>query len=119
MLEASGLRRRDDGAATLEWALLASASSALVALLWAGSRTLRVLACTFHALQLSIAFGVAGLFGVIHAFGGPDGSLDAPGWALCALGLIAGATVVSLLASAALVVEEVRAGDAEEERRAG
>ena len=118
VLEAAGLRRLGGARATIEWALLSGATVALVALLWAGSRPLRVLACTFHALLLSIAFGVAGVLGVMHAFGGPDGNLAAPTWALVALGLVAAASVLSLLATGALIVEEVRAGDAEEERRA-
>jgi hypothetical protein len=118
VLEAAGLRRLGGAGATLEWAMLSGATVALVALLWAGSRPLRVLACTFHALLVSIAFGVAGVLGVMHAFGGPDGSLAAPRWALVALGLFASGSVVSLLATAALVVDDVRAGDAEEERRA-
>jgi hypothetical protein len=119
LLEATGLRRGSGAGASLEWALLSLAATVLVALLWARGRALRVLACTFHALQLAIAFGVAGVLGVMHGFGGPDGSLAAPGWALLALGLCAAWSVVSLLATAALVVEEVRAGDADEERRAG
>jgi hypothetical protein len=117
VLEAAGLRRLGGARATIEWALLSGATVALVALLWAGSRPLRVLACTFHALLVSIAFGVAGVLGVMHAFGGPDGNLAAPTWALVALGLVAAASVLSLLATGALIVEEVRAGDAEEERR--
>jgi hypothetical protein len=118
VLEAAGLRRLGGASATTEWALLSGATLALVALLWAGSRPLRVLACTFYALLLSIAFGVAGVLGVMHGFGGPDGNLAAPTWALVALGLVAAASVLSLLATGALIVEEVRAGDAEEERRA-
>jgi hypothetical protein len=118
VLEATGLRRLGGAGATREWALLSGASVALVALLWAGSRPLRVLACTFHALLLSIAFGVAGVLGVMHAFGGPDGNLAAPTWALVVLGFFAASSIVSLLATAALVVDDVRSGDAEEERQA-
>ncbi len=117
VLEAAGLRRLGGTRATLEWALLSAATVALVALLWAGSRALRVLACTFYALLLSLGFGVAGVLGVMHAFGGLDGTLAAPAWALAALGLVAALCVISLLATAALVVEEVRAGDAEEQQR--
>ncbi len=119
MLGATGLRRGDDAGAALEWALLAAGSTVVVALLWAWNRALRVLACTLHSLQLSVAFGVAGVTGVMHAFGGPEGALDAPGWALVGLGLLAAWSVVSLLACAALVVAEVRAGDAVEEGRSG
>jgi hypothetical protein len=114
VLEAAGLRRLGGSSAVLEWALSSGATVALVVLLWAGSRPLRVLACTFYALLLSIAFGVAAVLGVMHAFGGPDGNLAAPAWALAALGLCAAASVVSLLATAALIVAEVRAGDAQE-----
>lgn len=113
VLEASGLRGPGGTRATLEWALLSGLTVAFVALLWAPSRPLRLLACTLHALLLSIAFGVAGVLGVMHGFGGPDGRLGAPAWALLVLGLIAAGTVASLLATAALVVEEVRGGDAE------
>ncbi len=118
VLEAAGLRRLGGGRAILEWALLSALTVAVVALLWAGPRALRMLACTFHALLVSIAFGVAGVLGVMHAFGGPQGDLAAPAWALAALGLCAASSVVSLLATAALVVAEVQAGDAEQETRA-
>ncbi len=119
VLEATGLRWIGGEQALLEWALASAGTSVLAALLFASSRSLRVLAATLHALVLSIAFGVAGVIGVMHGFGGPDGTLGAPGWALAALGLVAALCVLSLLATAALVVAEVRAGDAEEELGAG
>ncbi len=115
VLEADGLHRLGGARAEREWALLSAASAAFVVLFWASGRSLRVLAYTFHALMLSVAFGVAGVLGVMHGLGGPDGNLGAPRWALVALGLAAACCVVSLLATAALIVEDVRAGDAEEE----
>jgi hypothetical protein len=115
MLEAPGLTWLGGARALLEWAAVSVATGVLGALLFAGSRSLRLLAATFYALVLSIGFGAAGVLGVMHAFGGPDGNLGAPAWALAALGLIAALCVLSLLATAALIVAEVRAGDAEEE----
>lgn len=113
MLEAGGIQRLGGARAWSEWALLSLASTALVGLFWAGARSLRLLGYTFHALLVSVAFGVAGVLGVMHAFGGPAGNLAAPSWALWALGVIAGLCVLSLLATAALIVEDVRAGDEE------
>ena len=48
----------------------------------------------------------------MHAFGGPEGNLAAPGWALALLGVLARVCVAALLATAALIVEDVREGDA-------
>jgi hypothetical protein len=111
MLEADGLVLLGGPRAYSEWGLLCLVSAGLVALFWVGSRPLRVLGYTFHALLVSIAFGVAGVLGVMHAFGGPQGNLAAPGWALGALGFVAAVCVVALLATAALIVEDVKAGD--------
>lgn len=111
MLDAAGLQRVGGARAIAEWALLTLASAALVASFWSSSRSLRVLGYTFHALLVSVAFGVAGVLGVMHAFGGPSGNLAAPPWALVALSLVAAVCVASLLATAALVVEDVRAGE--------
>ncbi len=47
----------------------------------------------------------------MHAFGGPAGNLAAPAWALVALSLVAAVCVAGLLATAALIVEDVRAGE--------
>ena len=110
MLDAAGLQRVGGARAIAEWALLTLASAALVASFWSASRALRILGYTFHALLVSVAFGVAGVLGVMHAFGGPAGNLAAPPWALVALSLVAAVCVASLLATAALVVEDVRAG---------
>ena len=114
-LDVAGLRRVGGGKAVVEWALLSLASAALVTSFWASSRTIRVLGYTLHALALSFAFGVAGVLGVVHAFGGPTGELDAPPWAFVALSLVAALCVAALLATAALLVEDVRAAGEEEE----
>jgi len=111
MLDAAGLQRVGGARAIAEWALLTRASAALVASFWSANRSLRLLGYTFHALLVSVAFGVAGVLGVMHAFGGPAGNLDAPPWALVALSLVAAVCVASLLATAALIVEDVRAGE--------
>jgi drug/metabolite transporter (DMT)-like permease len=112
MLDASGLVHLGGARANVEWAGLCLASTGLVALFWSRERALRVLAYTLWALVLSVGFGVAGVLGVMHAFGGPDGNLDAPAWALWLLGLLAAVCVAALLATAALIVADVREGDA-------
>lgn len=114
MLDAAGLQRVGGSKAMAEWALLTLASVALVVSFWASSRSIRVLGCTLHALVLSIAFGVAGVLGVMHAFGGPSGDLAAPTWALVALTVVAALCIVALLATAALIVEDVRAAEEED-----
>ena len=111
MLDAAGIERVGGPKAIGEWALLSLASAALVASFWSANRSIRVLGYTFHALLLSVAFGVAGVLGVMHAFGGPAGNLAAPPWAIVALSLVAAACVAGLLATAALIVEDVRAGE--------
>jgi hypothetical protein len=113
MLDAEGIQRVGGPKAISEWALLTLASGALVASFWARDRSIRVLGYTCHALLLSVAFGVAGVLGVMHAFGGPAGNLAAPTWAIVALSVVAASCVAGLLATAALIVEDVRAGDAE------
>ena len=114
MLDAVGLQRVGGAKAIAEWALLTLVSVALVATFWSASRSIRVLGYTLHALLLSVAFGVAGVLGVMHAFGGPAGNLAAPSWALVALSLVAAVCVAALLATAALIVEDVRAGEEDE-----
>lgn len=111
MLDAGGLQRVGGSQAIAEWAILSLASAALVASFWFAERSIRVLGYTLHALLLSVAFGVAGVLGVMHAFGGPAGNLSAPTWALVALSFVAAACVTGLLATAALIVEDVRAGE--------
>lgn len=112
MLDASGLVHLGGPRANVEWAALSLASAALVALFWSRERALRVLGYTLYSLVLSIAFGAAGVLGVMHAFGGPEGNLAAPGWALALLGVLAAHCVAALLATAALIVADVREGDA-------
>jgi hypothetical protein len=114
VLDATGLQRVGGPKAVAEWVLLTLASAALVASFWAAGRPVRVLGYTLHALALSFAFGVAGVLGVVHAFGGPSGNLAAPTWALVALSLVAALCVVALLATGALIVEDVRAAGDEE-----
>lgn len=111
MLDAAGIQRVGGAKAIAEWALLTLASAALVASFWSSNRSVRVLGYTLHALLVSVAFGVAGVLGVMHAFGGPAGNLAAPPWALVALSLVAALCVASLLATAALVVDDVKAGE--------
>lgn len=113
MLDAGGVDRVGGAKAVAEWALLSLASAGLVASFWAGDRSVRVLGYTLHALLLSVAFGVAGVLGVMHAFGGPGGNLEAPTWALVALGLVAALCVAALLATAALLVTDVKEGGEE------
>lgn len=114
LLEAAGLTRVGGPRQLAEWATLSVATVALAGLFWSGNRSLRVLGYTFYALVLSVAFGVAGVLGVMHAFGGPQGNLSAPAWGLLALSLAAAACVGSLLATAALLVADVRTADEEE-----
>jgi hypothetical protein len=84
----------------------------LVAAFWAGTRTLRIFAGAIYSLALAFGFGAAGVFAIVHAFGKPD--YTAPGWALVALGLTAILCALALLALAALLVDDIRAADAEE-----
>jgi hypothetical protein len=108
MLDAAGLQRVGGPKAVAEWGFLSLASAGLVACFWSDNRSIRVLGYTFHALVLSVAFGVAGVLGVMHAFGGPAGNLAAPAWALVALSLVAALCACALLATAALLVADVR-----------
>ena len=115
MLDASGLQRVGGAKAIAEWALLSLASAALVASFWSAEPLDP--GPGLHAstrCSLSVAFGVAGVLGVMHAFGGPAGNLAAPTWALVALSFVAAVCVAGLLATAALIVEDVRAGEEEE-----
>ncbi len=114
MLDASGVQRVGGGPEVTEWALLTLVSVVLVASFWVSSRAIRVLGYTFHALVVSIGFGVAGVEAVTDAFGGVDGNAAAPAWALAALGFVVALCVVGLLATAALIVEDVRAAEADE-----
>ena len=108
VLDAAGLERVGDGRGLAAWALLSLASAGLVACLFAPIRPLRVTGYTFHTLLLSIAFGVAAVLGVAHAFGGPSGDLAAPAWALAGLAATALACAAAIVATAALFVLDVR-----------
>jgi hypothetical protein len=108
VLDASGVERVGGDRGVAAWALLSLASAALVACLFAPVRPLRVTGYTFHALLLSIGFGVAAVLGVAHAFGGPSGDLAAPAWALAGLGATALACAAAIVATAALFVIDVR-----------
>jgi hypothetical protein len=114
VLDAAGVQRVGGARAVVESALLTLLSAALVASFWAGDRVARVLGYVLHWLLLSVAFGVAAVLGVMHGFGGPSGNLAAPAWALIALATVAVLCVVALLATAALIVEDVREAGAEE-----
>jgi len=113
MLDAEGIERVGGSQAITEWVLLSLASAALVASFWSADRSIRVVGYTLHALLVSVAFGVAGVLGVMHAFGGPAGNLAAPAWALVALSFVAAVCVAALLATAALIVEDVKSGEEE------
>jgi len=114
MLDASGVVRVGGTRQVAEWALLTLLSAGLVATFWAGDRVVRILGYVLHWLLVAVAFGAAGVLAVAHAFGGPDGDLTAPTWALVALSLVAAACVAALLATAALIVEDARAAGQEE-----
>jgi hypothetical protein len=114
VLEANGLHHLGGRRAHLEWLALSLATVAVAVLFCARERALRVLGYTIHALVLSVGCGVAGVLGVMHGLGGPQGNLASPGWALVLLGLFAALCVAALLATAALIVEDVRQGDSEE-----
>jgi hypothetical protein len=109
MLDASGILRVGGAPQAAEWAVLSAATIALAALFWSRSRPLRILGYTGYSLVISVGFGAAAVLGVMHAFGGTEGNLSAPGWALFLLGLADAVCVASLLAAAALIVEDVRA----------
>jgi hypothetical protein len=97
----------------VEWTTLAVGTLVLVAALWSRSRPVRILACAIYSLALAFGFGAAGVVAIVHAFGGPGGDLEAPVWALIALGLASVLCALALLALAALLVDDIRAADAE------
>ncbi len=79
-----------------------------------GARPVRMLAMAIYSLALAFGFGAAGVIAIVHAFGGPRGDLDAPGWALVALTLASTLCALALLALGALLVDDIRAADAEQ-----
>jgi len=115
VLEARGLVHLGGPQANVEWAALSTGTLALAALFFSRERALRVLGYTGYALVLAVAFGVASVLGVTHAFGGLEGNLEAPAWALALLGLLAAACVAALLATAALIVADLREADPQAE----
>lgn len=97
-----------------EWLAMAVGTGLLVAAFWSRLRPVRVFACAIYSLALAFGFGAAGVVAIVHAFGGPGGDLDAPGWALVALTVTSTLCALALLALAALLVDDIRAADAEE-----
>ena len=97
----------------VEWLAMALGTVLLVAALWARQRPVRVLGYAFYSLALAFGFGAAGVVAIVHAFGGPSGTLVAPTWAVVALGITSALCAVALLALAALLVDDIRAADAE------
>lgn len=100
-----------------EWLAMALGTGLLVAALWARQRPLRILAYAFYSLALAFGFGAAGVVAIVHAFGGPSGDLVAPTWAIAVLCATSALCAVALLALAALLVDDIRAADAEERHR--
>ena len=108
------LERTGSAQAVVEWALVSFATFAMAALLWSKSRSLRVLGYTFHALVLSIGLGMAAVIAVVHAFGGPQGDRNAPVSILAGLGVVVALGGVALLATAGLMVEDIKAAGEED-----
>jgi hypothetical protein len=101
----------------VEWLVMALGTVLLVAAFWASSRPVRVLASAIYSLALAFGFGAAGVIAIVHAFGGPQGDLEAPAWALAALALTSTLCALALLALAALLVDDIRAADAADAER--
>jgi hypothetical protein len=101
----------------MEWLALSLGTLCLVVAFWVPVRAVRILAGALHSFALSFGFGAAGVIAIVHAFGGPSGNMVAPGWALAALTLTSVLCALALLALAALLVEDIRAADAEEQGR--
>ena len=97
----------------VEWLAMALGTVLLVAALWARQRPVRVLGYAFYSLALAFGFGAAGVVAIVHAFGGPSGDLVAPTWAIVVLCATSALCAVALLALAALLVDDIRAADAE------
>jgi hypothetical protein len=113
-LETAGLRVRWDRDMFVNWVVMALGTLLVVALFWSRKRPLRILGYAFHSLLLSFGFGAAGVIAVVNGLGGPHGDLGAPTWALVTLAATALACALAVLADAALLVADIRAGDAEE-----
>lgn len=113
-LDGAGFHLAWSVGAFAEWLAMAVGTVLLVAALWSRSRPVRVLASAIYSLALAFGFGAAGVVAIVHAFGGLGGDLEAPTWALAALGLTSTLCALSLLALAALLVDDIRAADAEQ-----
>jgi len=113
-LHATGVRLHWEAGAVGEWLAMALGTLLVASAFWAPQRPVRVLGYTFYSLVLAFGFGAAGVIAVVHAFGGPRGDLHAPAWALVGLAATCVLCFASLLANAALLVEDVRAGEREE-----
>jgi hypothetical protein len=100
-----------------EWLAMSLGSVFLVVAFWVPIRAVRIFAGALHSFALAFGFGAAGVIAIVHAFGGPSGDMVAPGWALVALGVTSVLCAFALLALAALLVEDIRAADAEQEGR--
>jgi hypothetical protein len=98
----------------LEWLFMSVGTVLLVAAFWARARPVRMLAMAVYSLALAFGFGAAGVIAIVHAFGGPGGDLVAPAWALVALGATSTLCALALLALGALLVDDIRAADAEQ-----
>ena len=98
----------------LEWVVMSAGTVLLVVAFWARARPVRMLSMAVYSLALAFGFGAAGVIAIVHAFGGPQGDLVAPAWALVALGLTSTRCALALLALGALLVDDIRAADAEQ-----
>jgi hypothetical protein len=101
----------------MEWLALTLGTTCLVVAFWVPVRAVRIFAGALHSFALAFGFGAAGVIAIVHAFGGPSGNLVAPGWALVGLSVTSVLCALALLALAALLVEDIRAADAEETAR--
>ncbi len=111
-LDGTGFHLGPDREGLGEWLAMSLGTALLVAALWAPPRAVRLLAMALYSLVLSFGFGAAGVIAIVHAFGGPRGDLVAPGWALAALGVTSVLCGLAVLTLGALIVDDIRAGDA-------
>jgi len=114
-LEAGGVRADVAPGALSAWLAMATGALLVVGAFWSRRRAVRVLGYTFYSLLLAFGSSAAFVIAVVHAFGGPSGDLQAPSWAIGALGVAALACALALLADAALLVDDVRAAEGGEE----
>lgn len=112
-LDATGFHLVGKAGDLMEWVVMALGTVLLVAGLWAKQRPVRVLAYAFYSLALAFGFGASGVVAIVHAFGGPSGTLVAPQWAIAVLVVTSILSAVALLALAALLVDDIRTADAE------